>query len=344
MELFETLQSLCSLSGPSGRIGAVAKAAAELLAPLVDEVSVDRVGSVTGVRRCGKENAKKLLLDAHLDEVGFMITGHEDGFLRFCTAGIDPRILPGREVRLMTQQEGFGVIAAKPPHVLAKGEQDKAQSVDDLRIDVGLNQEEAQKRYPIGTAAVYREGCSRLMGERVTGKALDDRSCFCMLLRTMELLKDEELDMDIYVLGSEREETGGEGAMTAAWRIHPDYAVAVDVTFATQPDVSEDKGFPLGGGAVIGVGPNLARWMTELMKQTAKENDMPVRLEVMSGNTGTNAWEIQTAREGVATQLLSLPLRYMHTPVEVMDLRDIEQGAQLLAAFIRKLGKEAAAC
>ena len=345
MELFDTLQTLCGLSGPSGRIGAVAQAASEMLAPLVDEVSIDRLGSVIGVRRCGKPGAKKLLLDAHLDEVGFMVTGHEDGFLRFGTVGIDPRILPGREVRLMTEPEGFGVIAAKPPHVLAAGEQDKTQDVENLRIDVGLTQEVAQKRYPIGTAAVYREGCTRLLGDRITGKALDDRSCFCMLLRTMELLKDEKLDVDVYVLGSDREETGGEGAGVGAWRVAPDYAVAVDVTFATQPDVSESQGgFELGGGPTIGVGPNMARWMTELMKQTAREQNIPVNLEVMSGNTGTNAWDIQIAREGVATQLMSLPLRYMHTPTEIIDLKDVEQSAQLLAAFVCKLGKEAAVC
>lgn len=344
MELFETMQTLCSLSGPSGRTKLVAETASELLKPLVDEVSIDRLGNVVGLRRCGQAQPRKLLLDAHLDEVGFMITGHEDGFLRFNTVGIDPRILPGREVRLLTEPEGFGVISVKPPHVLSAEEQNQAQGVDDLRIDVGLSQREAQERYPIGTAAVFREGCSRLMGERITGKALDDRSCFCMLLRTMELLREDELSFDVYVLGSEREESGGEGAATAAWRIAPDYAVAVDVTFALQPDVSTEDGFALGGGPVIGVGPNLARWMTELMKQTAQGINVPVQFEVMSGNTGTNAWDIQVAREGVATQLLSLPLRYMHTPVEVMDLRDIEMGAQLLAAFVRRLSEKEASC
>ena len=120
--------------------------------------------------------------------------------------------------------------------------------------------------------------------------------------------------------------------------------MAVDVTFATQPDVSKDKGFPLGGGPVIGVGPNMARWMTRRFEAVAKAEGIGCGLEVMSGNTGTNGWEIQTAREGVATQVLSIPLRYMHTPMEVVDLRDIEQGARLLAAFLRTLGEEGESC
>jgi len=345
LELFTSLSRLCSVAGPSGHIKAVAGTAEELLRPLVDEVELDRLNNVLGVRRCGREGAKKVLLDAHLDEIGFVVTGYDEGFLRFSAlGGVDSRMLPGRELLLMTEPAGFGVVAAKPPHVLSAGEREQALSIDDLRIDVGLSQEEAEKTYPIGTPAVYREGCARLQGSRVTGKALDDRSCFCVLLRTLELLQDETLDVDLYVLGSNLEETGGEGAMVASFRVNPDCAVAVDVTFATQPDVSKDKGFPLGSGPVIGVGPNMARWMTERLKRVAKENEISYSLEVMGGNSGTNGWEIQTAREGIATQVLSVPLRYMHTPMEVMDLKDMEQTAQLLAAFLRNLGKEALEC
>lgn len=345
MELFTSLSRLCAVAGPSGHTKAVAGAAAELLRPLVDEVELDRLNNVLGVRRCGREGAKKVLLDAHLDEIGFVVTGYDEGFLRFSTlGGVDSRMLPGRELLLMTEPAGFGVVAVKPPHVLSAGEREQALSIDDLRIDVGLSQEEAEKAYPIGTPAVYREGCTRLQGSRVTGKALDDRSCFCVLLRTLELLQKEALDVDLYVLGSNLEETGGEGAMVTAFRVNPDCAVAVDVTFATQPDVSKDKGFPLGSGPVIGVGPNMARWMTERIQQKAKEQDISCGLEVLSGNSGTNGWEIQTAREGIATQVLSVPLRYMHTPMEVMDLKDMEQTAQLLAAFLRNLGKEALEC
>lgn len=345
MELFDTLQRLADLAGPSGYVGAVTDEAERLLRPYVDEIHRDKLNNIYGLRRCGREGAKKVLLDAHLDEIGFIITGHEEGFLRFRTlGGVDPRMLPSRELMLMTQPVGFGVVASKPPHVLSDAEREQALSINDLRIDVGLTQEEAQRRYPIGTTAVYRESLRHLQGSRVTGKALDDRACFTVLLRTLDLLKDEPLDVDLYVLGSNQEETGGEGAMVAAYGIAPDCAVAVDVTFATQPDVSKNKAFSLGSGAVIGVGPNMARWMTERFKACAKALDMGVNLEVMSGNSGTNGWDIQTAREGIATQVLSVPLRYMHTPMEVMDLEDMERTAQLLAAFLRDLGKEVLGC
>ena len=345
MELFDTLKRLADLPGPSGHIEAVAEEACRLLAPMVDEIHRDKLNNIYGVRRCGKAGANKVLLDAHLDEIGFIVTGHEGGFLRFSTiGGVDPRMLPSRELLLMGEEPGFGIVATKPPHVMTDEEYEQVSAIEDLRIDVGLSQEEACKRYPIGTTAVYRESLRRLQGSRVTGKALDDRACFTVLLRTLDILKDETLDVDLYILGSNQEETGGDGALVAAYHIAPDCAVAVDVTFATQADVPQTKAFALGSGAVIGVGPNMARWMTERFKTCAKNLDMPVNLEIMSGNSGTNGWDIQTAREGIATQVISVPLRYMHTPMEVMDLEDFERTAQLLAEFLRGLGKEVPEC
>ena len=345
MDLYTSLSRLCRAPGPSGFIGQVTAVAEELLLHLVDEVPRDKLNNLLGLRHCGRPGARLVLLDAHLDEIGFVVTGHEDGFLRFTTlGGVDPRMLPGRELTLMTPTSGFGVIAAKAPHVLAAGEQDKSISMDDLRIEVGLTQEEAVAAYPVGTTAVYREGCARLAGERVAGKAMDDRACYCLLLRTLELLEREELKVDLCVLGSNQEETDGNGALAAAYALDPFCAVAVDVTFATQSDVAKDKGVPLGGGPVLGVGPNMARWMTRRFEEAARAEEIPYHLEISTGHSGTNGWEIQTAREGIATQVLSVPLRYMHTPMEVVDLRDIEQGARLLAAFLRTLGEEGETC
>ena len=203
MDYEEVLKHLCALPGPSGFESPVAQAAAELLRTLVDEVRVDRMGSVVGLRRCGKENAPRLLLDAHLDEIGFLITGHEDGYLRFAPlGGVDPRMLPDRELTILTQPPRLGVVACMPPHVQTAEDMNKPQPIKDLYLDVGLCQEEAERLIPVGTPAVYRAGCTRLGDKLLCGKALDDRSCFAILLDALERLQGEALDVDVYVLGS----------------------------------------------------------------------------------------------------------------------------------------------
>lgn len=341
MNYEKVLGELCGLSGPSGFESPVATVAAKLLKGVIDEVRIDKMGSVIGVRRCGKKNAPKLLLDAHLDEIGFIITGHEDGYLRFAPlGGVDPRMLPDRELTIMTQPPVYGVVACLPPHIQSAEDMDKSLPIRELWIDVGLSQEEAEKRIPIGTPAVYRTGCTPLGDNLLCGKALDDRACFAILVDVMERLQAEKLDVDVYLLGSTQEETHSTGAITAAYGICPDMCVAVDVTHGDSPDAPKDLTFPLGGGPVIGIGPNCTRWMSDRMKRCAKQLGMDAGLEVMAGHTGTNGWDLQISREGVATSVLSLPLRYMHTPVETIHRDDLDKTAALLAQFIRGLGEE----
>ena len=335
------LGELCSLAGPSGFESPVAQAAARMLEGVMDEVRIDKMGSVLGVRRCGRENAPKILLDAHLDEIGFIITGHEEGYLRFAPlGGVDPRMLPDRELTVLTEPPMYGVVACMPPHIQTAADMDKSLPIRELWLDVGLEQEEAEKRIPIGTPAVYRTGCGPLGENMLCGKALDDRACFAILVDALEQLKGETLDVDVYLLGSTQEETHSTGAITSTYGVCPEMCVAVDVTHGDSPDASKDHTFPLGGGPVIGIGPNCTRWMSERMKRCAKELEMEVQVEIMSGHSGTNAWDMQIVREGVATAVLSLPLRYMHTPVETAHRKDLENTAVLLAQFIRGLGEE----
>ena len=295
----QVLSDLCALDAPSGFEAPAAQAAARLLRPLVDQVEVDPMGSVLGVRRCGREGALKLLLDAHLDEVGFVVTGHEEGFLTYASlGGVDPRILPDREVLILTQP------------------------------------------IPVGTPAVCRGELTALGEDLLSGKALDARACFAMVLDALERLKDRELDVDVYVLGSSQEETHSTGAITAAYGVVPDLCVAVDVTHGNSPDAGKGETFKLGGGPVLGLGPNCTRWMAKRMEDKSKELDMDIQKEVMSGSSGTNGWPLQVSREGIATAVLSIPLRYMHTPMETVCRRDLEDGARLLAAFIQGIGKE----
>ena len=345
MNYEQMLSRLCALSGPSGFESEVAEAAAELLRPLTDEVYITRLGSVAGVRRCGREDAPRLLLDAHLDEIGFIVTGHEEGFLRFAPlGGVDPRMLPDREVVILTDPPIHGVVACLPPHVQTGEEMDKSLPIKDLYIDAGLSQEEAERRIPVGTPAAYRGGCTPLGEDLLSGKALDDRAGFAVLLDVLERLRGKTLGVDLYVLGSTQEETHSTGAITAAYEIAPQLCVAVDVTHGDSPDASKNETFRLGGGPVIGVGPNCARSLSGRLKELAEELDMPVQIEVMSGSSGTNAWPVQVSREGVATAVLSIPERYMHTPVEVVHKQDLADTARLLAALVESLGEGEKTC
>ena len=342
MDILETLNQLCSVGAPSGFEEPAAQVAAELLRPLVDEVRIDRLGSVIGVKRCGRENAKKLVLDAHLDEVGLIVTGIEKGFLRFRSiGGVDPRILPDREVTVLADKHMMVVVVCLPPHILKPEEREKSIPISDLFIDVGLSQERAEELIPIGTPIVYRESAFALGEKQVCGKSMDDRACFTCLLRTAEILKDVELDVDLYIMGSTFEEVSGAGAAAGTYAIDPDWCVAVDVTHGKTPDSPADRTCVLGGGPAIGIGPNMTRWMTNRMKSKAKEKGIACQYEVMGGHTGTNGWHMQVARKGIPTSVLSLPLKYMHTPVEVLDLSDVEALSRLLAAFATDLGKEA---
>lgn len=341
MDMIKTLEALSGADGPSGFERPVMQAARQMLEPWVDEVWSDRMGNLIGLRRCGRPGAKKLLLDAHLDEIGLMVIGHKDGFLRFRSiGGVDPRMLPDRELSILTDPPRLGVVSCLPPHVLTAADAEKAPAIDEMYVDTGLSQSRAVEEIPVGTPMVFRDSFTRLGETQVCGKAMDDRSCFAALLRTMELLDEEELDVDLYVMGSTREEVSGAGATVGVQTIMPDFCVAVDVTHGKTPDGPSDRTSVLGGGPAVGIGPNMTSWMTERMLRRAVEQKLPIQKEVMSGSTGTNGWYMQICNEGIPTSVLSLPLKYMHTPVEVLELSDLEHLAQLLASFVRDLGKE----
>ena len=342
MDNKDRIFALSEAVGSSGFEHAAAEVARELLRPYMDSVTQDVSGNVIGIRTAKKRGAKCVLLDAHLDEVGLLVTDHDKGFLKFADIGIDPRLLPGLEVKVCTELPIYGVVSCLPPHVLKPEEHDKPFAMDKLRIDCGLTEEEAPVRVPVGTRIVYntKPFC---MGEKtVCGKSLDDRACFAILVRTMELLKDEPLPVDVVVLGSVQEEYPGVGvgAKCGAYNMMPDEAIVVDVSFARQPDVDEADAAPFGSGPMIGVGPVMNRRMHKKLMALAKENEIPYTVEVMPSWTGTNADDIQITRNGVNVVCVSLPLRYMHTPIEAVDLDDVEHCAKLLAAYILAMGEQ----
>ncbi|MCD8212300.1 MAG: M42 family peptidase [Oscillospiraceae bacterium] len=336
----ELLRQLCPVPGPSGYEKPAVRTAERMLSELTDRTETDAMGNLIAVRSCGKAGAGRILLDAHLDQVGFIVTGHEDGFLRFSTiGGVDPRVLPGHLITILTDPPISGVVACMPPHVQKRSDADRAPEIRDLFIDTGLSPERCRDEIPVGTPCVFPGMCFDLGKDRVCGSSLDDRACFACLVRTLELLQGADLDTDIVISGSSREEISGIGASAAMWNQAPDCCVAVDVTHAQTPDCRQEWINKLGDGPSVGIGSNITRWMGERFLTTAEREQIPYQREIMAGASGTNGWEMQISREGVATAILSLPIRYMHTPAEVLDLRDMENTAKLLAAFVTGLGE-----
>jgi len=339
MLLKEMIIDLCGLGAPSGFEGKASARIEELISPFTDEIKTDSMGNLIAVKKCGKVGARRLMLDAHMDEIGLIVTGIEKGFLRFSTiGGVDPRMLPAREIKVLTDPPIFGVIDIMPPHALSEEEMDKSIDAKKLFIDVGLSEEEAKLRVPLGTPAVFAAGVDELTESVICGKSLDDRACAAIIIKVMEALSEKDLNVDIYCLFSTQEEVGSRGAIVGTYGINPDCAIAIDVTFAATPDTKKGETMEMRKGAAIGVGPNMNRNITNALIATAKEKEIPYQLEVMGGSSGTDGWVIQVSREGVSTGVVSLPI----TPVELMDLSDAEAVIRLLTEFASKIGEETA--
>jgi len=334
LDIAGVLIGLCAVPGPSGFEAPVALRVKALLEPYMDEVRVDVMGNVIGVRRCGKDGAGKLLIDAHIDETGLIITGVEEGFLRFAAlGGLDARMLPASGVEVLSDPPLYGVICVMPPHVLKKEDTEKVIKIEDLYIDIGMSQEEAEAAVQLGTPAVFAHGARRFGENLLCGKALDDRAGFVAILRALELLEGAELDADLYVMASVQEEVGVRGATPGAYAVEPDWCLVVDVGHAKTPDTKPTETREvLGDGVVVSRGPNMNAVLTERTISLALEKDIKHQVNVEpGGNSGTNARAIQISRGGVATALFSIPMRYMHGMYEVVSMEDIESVARLLS-------------
>jgi endoglucanase len=339
MNIKETLFELSRLCGPSGFEDEVSAHCEKLLGAYSGKVRRDPLGNIIAFIPCGKPGAKKLLLDAHIDELGLIVSSHEDGFLRFeLIGGIDPRILPGRELTILAEEKIFGVVSCLPPHVLSAEQMGKPIQVKDMFIDAGLSAEEAKKRIPIGTPAVYRDEPRELADKLLCGKAMDDRSCFTALLGALELLKGRDLAVDLYVMASVQEEVFMRGAGPAAFDIAPDYCIAVDVTNAKTPDSKEQVYLELGKGPTLSIGPNTDRRFTGFIGEAGQKQGIPLQYSVHTRNSGTNAYPIQVSRGGVISAIIELPAVYLHTPVECVRLEDLEHTAALIAAAVESMG------
>ncbi len=334
------LYELCAENLPSGSEQEALKPL-QLLRPLVDQCYQDEAGNIIGYRKAAFPGAEKLLLDAHLDEIGLIVTKVDDnGFLHFTglTYGISTEGLPGTRVTVKGMRPLPGIIATIPPHLQKEKNRAKRSPIEKMVIDIGFSAEKARELVKVGDPVVLRHSCADLMNDRITGKALDNRAGVAVILETLRRLEKIPLPVDLYTVFSAGEEFGGFGVKNAAWELFPDEAIVLDVTFAANPGVGEEIGFPLGSGAVIGVAPALNGRMTDRMTNLAKEQKIPFALEVMTDRTGTNSENIAATRSGIPVGLISIPERYMHSGCEVVDLKDLSAAADLLCAYIHQGG------
>ena len=331
MDVAAFLEEVCALPGHSGMEGAVAARVAEEFSKYADDVRIDKLGNVRAVMG---NRGPRVLVCAHMDEVGMIVTAIEDnGFVRFWQiGGIDPRILPGSEVTVFGREALYGVIGAMPPH-LSNGPL-KAAGLNDLAIDLGLPKEEVEKKVRVGDPISFRVPMTRLMNQRAAFKTFDDRACVTSMIVAMEELKNVDLGCRVEFCATVQEEVGSRGAMVAAWDSQPDLAVAFDVCHATTPSTDPWDTMPIDKVG-LGMGPTIHPAMFARMRDTAKALHVDVQVDPSSGRTYTDADNIMQSRMGVPTALLSLPLSYMHTMVETISLDACKEAGRLLAGFLR---------
>lgn len=339
-DLLALLKELSELHGPSGREEPVGRRVAALLEPYCDSIRHDALGNCIAFKQgTGPGPGPRIMLAAHMDEIGLIVTRVEEGgFLRFAGIGtLDPRALVAQEVVVHADAPLPGYIGVKPPHLLDAAEREKAIPIEEMFIDVGMPEEEVRRRIPPGTFVTLRRDLTPLLGTRVAGKALDNRASVAALVETMRLLRRLHHAADVYAVATVQEEVGLRGAMVSTFGIVPDMAVAIDVGFAPQPGLPEDRVFPMGKGPAVAFGANIHPRLFSMLVDVAKENNIPHQIEPMPAASGTDAWAMQVTASGVPTALVSIPLRYMHTSVEVVDLEDIRQTARLLAHLVASL-------
>jgi endoglucanase len=344
-DIASLLERLSNAHGISGREGSVQDLLRSEITPLVDEVSVDNLGNLIGTRR-GKRPS--IMIAAHVDEIGLMTKYVDDqGFIRFIKIGgwFDQTLLNQRVILHTKEGQITGVIGSKPPHVMKDEDRKKPVEAKDMFIDVGGRSQSEVLSYGIlpGTPISIDRNYARLRGDRVTGKAFDNRAGVVMMI---EALRRTKTECTVHAVGTTMEEVGLKGATTSAFGLNPDLAVVTDVTIpGDHPGIEKkDSAMEMGKGPVVtvvdasGRGLIAAEKVVDWMAETAKENGIEVQLDVAGGGT-TDATAIQLTRDGIATGVICIATRYIHSPVEVLSLQDLDRCAELIARCLETAPK-----
>lgn len=341
-ELKVFLEELSNNSGVSGYEEDISKLVQKHFEPYCDEIYNDNIYNTVCVKKGSKNtNDIKIMLAAHIDEIGLMIKDiDDDGYLYFATiGGFDPRVLLYQEVNIHGIKDVFGIIVPEKDD-LKKIESSKALDIKDLKIDTGYTSEKIKRLVNIGDVVTIKRELISLEDESVGGKALDDRAGVAVMHECAKELTKLKHQADVYFVGTVQEEVGTRGAATSSYSINPDIGIAIDVTFGRTPELSKDRSLEVGKGSGLTIGGNIHPKVRKQMISVAKEYNIPFQIEVDPGPTGTDARAIQITREGIPTALISIPLKYMHTSTEVINLRDIKTSAKLLARFISSISKD----
>jgi putative aminopeptidase FrvX len=341
-ESIDFLKTLIDCASPSGFEQQAIEAWKQRTQNFSDEISVDVHGNC--IAKLSKAKSPKVMLAGHIDEIGYMIKYiDKNGYLYFsCVGGIDLHLVPGQRVWIKTDQgRVLGVIGKKPIHMLEESERKKVSKLEQMWIDIGCStKEQASKIVEIGDVAVPAVGYEQIREDKVVGRGFDDKVGAFVVSEVLKELTNCQFNASVYGVATVQEEIGLRGARTSCYGISPDIGIAIDVAFASdfpQMDKKKIGQIDIGKGPVIARGPNINKKIFDLLIQTAKQDNIPYQVVAAPRATGTDANVIQLTKQGVATALIGIPLRYMHTPVELISLIDVENAVKLLKSFIIKL-------
>jgi putative aminopeptidase FrvX len=339
IELRPFLESMLTTPGLSGYERPIREIIESAWQPLTDELSVSRLGSLHGLKTgSAPEPRPTILIAAHMDALGLIVSKIVDGFLRVNEiGGLDARVLPGQLVTIHGRQELPGVIVQPPAHLLPEEVKQGPVPTKYLLVDTGLNARQVNRLVRTGDLISFAQEPIQLEGDTLAGKSLDNRASIGALTLCLEQLLSRLHAWDVWAVATVQEEETMAGARTSAFQLRPQLAVAVDVTWGKSPGTSDHETYPLGKGPTLGWGPNVHPGFHKSFKNLADKIEIPYALEVMPRHSGTDAFALQVAAEGIPTMVISIPLRYMHTPVEMVSLKDIQRTAQLLSEFIAQL-------
>ena len=349
-DILPFLKSMISTSGVSGYETSIAKIIGEKWRPLVDEISMSRVGSLHGLKRgisagrgssSGKGKRPSILIATHMDAIGMMVSKASDGFLHITNVGgIDVRVLPGASVTVHASngEELPGVIAMPSAKLLPESvNSGDVLEIDYLLVDTGLTPRQVERKVKVGDLVSFANEPMELADEVISGHTLDNRSSVAALTVCLEELQSKSHIWDVWAVATVQEETSFLGAYTSAFELHPQIAIAVDGTFAKGPGANGWQTHPMGKGVGICMGPNMHPYLHRKLTDLATKLEIPWFLDVTSAHSGTDAYPMQVTAEGIPTALVEFPIRYMHTPVEAVSVKDIHRAGRLLAEFIASL-------